>query len=177
MSFSIHKMYFEFYETYSRLFIVSFLHDLTISLFSVNEESKKAHSVIHSTSQWLVAEDQETRSSKVTKQGTMKVSKSKAPPSKLQPREKGVVVCKTNLPTFVSHPDFNCEVILTFSMCDKTEKEEMNWDEHQKRVKLWCGTVTMDTTSLIEGKYDMEAGSRKATLGMHTFRNHNFYCL
>lgn len=114
----------------------------------------------------MIAENPESRSSKVIKQGTSKALRSKAPPSELQSGEKGVVVCRTDIPCLVSHPEFRCEVVLTYTICCDSDKDGSDLEQRQYQVQQCCGTVALETSSLIEGKYNFEEPSGKTTLGV-----------
>lgn len=100
------------------------------------------------------------------KRGSGKALRSKAPPSELLSGEKGVVVCRTDIPCLVSHPEFRCEVVLTCTICCDSDKDESDLEQRQYQVQQCCGTVTLETSSLIEGKYNLEEPLGKTTLGV-----------
>lgn len=76
------------------------------------------------------------------------------------------MACRTDIPYLVSQPEFRCEVVLTYTICFDSDKDGSELEQRQYQVQQCCGTVTLETSSLIEGKYNLEELSGKTTLGV-----------
>ncbi|XP_061165033.1 uncharacterized protein LOC133173987 [Saccostrea echinata] len=136
------------------------LCDLSLSLLPIHQDGCQSGKVLHTRSEWLVAEYPENRSSKVTRKNMSKVTRSMPLPSELQPLERGVVVCETDLPSFVSHSQFSCEVILTLTCGSGIEGHSSDL-RPLYIVQHSCGVIAIEAYRLIKEEYSLEMVSEK----------------
>ncbi|XP_062576310.1 uncharacterized protein LOC134238212 isoform X2 [Saccostrea cucullata] len=138
----------------------SSLCGLSLSLLPIDQDGGQSGKVLHTRSQWLVAEDPENRRSKVTRKNMNKVPRSTPPPSELQPLERGLVVCETDLPSFVSNSQFSCEITLTLTCCTGVEGY-LSDSRPLYKVQHSCGVITIEAHKLIKEEYSLEMLTEK----------------